>query len=362
MNALVTSTPADEAFFAPAGLVFTITEVTLQAVNATDPSLNLSSLNDLDVLNRPLAGFDALLGTLQDKLDKPGDEAGKKALPVFARLAERSYGAGIVEFRCTEETRQQLKDAGFDKENQWLDRFAWAPVVSKNKKFSRFTELSKEFDLLKILKDLQSEGKLDSVQAGAFVKALHDLSRIRFGAGRVRLALSEPAYGEIGRDWSGELRFEVRPEFEPEHESEVPDPGPFERWQIDLSAELDGRRLVWEPLKHEAGEATTKLKEVKVDQDNAGAENKDAGQAGQALNNWLTGRSTGDILHLEARITPKSSTDGFAQVLRFPLRFVEKDVLPLPLAPAFIHFEDPEYNRLLATPAARCIRHRGRGG
>ncbi len=43
MNALVTSTPADEAFFAPAGLVFTITEVTLQAVNTTDPSLNLSS-------------------------------------------------------------------------------------------------------------------------------------------------------------------------------------------------------------------------------------------------------------------------------------------------------------------------------
>ncbi len=106
---------------------------------------------------------------------------------------------------------------------------------------------------------------------------------------------------------------------------------------------------MWEPLKHAAGEATTKLKEVKVDQDNTGAENKDAGQAGQALNNWLTGRSTGDILHLEARITPKSSTDGFAQVLRFPLRFVEKDVLPLPLAPAFIHFEDPEYNRLLAT-------------
>ena len=340
-NALVTSAPADEAFFAPAGLAFTLTETTLQAVKAAKPTLDLTKVAAPDVLNRPIAGLDALRGTLHDKL---GDPVASEVLPLFARLAERSYGAGVVKFRCTAQTRGAFKEAGFDPEAEPYKRFAWNAVDGLP--FDRFSQLATEFKLLETLQQLQTEKLMDSVQAGAFVSVVYELTRQRFGAGRVELTLSEPAFGEIGREWTGNLAFRAKPGHE------LDDPTPFDRWQIDLSAELDDRRLVWKLTPDPAsGAVAAELVGVEIDRSD-GAVNSPAESPAQTLNRWVAGRSTGDTLLLEARITPKGSTDGFAQVLRFLLRFVEKDVLPLPLGPAFIHFEDPEYNRLLATPAA----------
>ncbi|WP_433326967.1 LamG-like jellyroll fold domain-containing protein [Spirillospora sp. CA-294931] len=44
--------------------------------------------------------------------------------------------------------------------------------------------------------------------------------------------------------------------------------------------------------------------------------------------------------------------DGYSQVLRFPLRVADPSAPHLPLVPRHIHFEDPEYNRRLASPSA----------
>lgn len=44
--------------------------------------------------------------------------------------------------------------------------------------------------------------------------------------------------------------------------------------------------------------------------------------------------------------------DGYSHVLRFPLRVANPSLPYLPLIPRYIHFEDPEYNRRLASPTA----------
>jgi Concanavalin A-like lectin/glucanases superfamily len=44
--------------------------------------------------------------------------------------------------------------------------------------------------------------------------------------------------------------------------------------------------------------------------------------------------------------------DGYRHVLRFPLRVADPSAPYLPLVPRYVHFEDPEYNRRLASPSA----------
>ncbi|MFC4049993.1 LamG-like jellyroll fold domain-containing protein [Actinomadura syzygii] len=44
--------------------------------------------------------------------------------------------------------------------------------------------------------------------------------------------------------------------------------------------------------------------------------------------------------------------DGYSHVLGFPLRVADPNAPFLPLAPRHVHFEDPEYNRRLASPSA----------
>ncbi|WP_242885220.1 LamG domain-containing protein [Actinomadura litoris] len=44
--------------------------------------------------------------------------------------------------------------------------------------------------------------------------------------------------------------------------------------------------------------------------------------------------------------------DGYGHVLRFPLRVADPNASYLPLVPRYVHFEDPEYNRRLASPSA----------
>jgi hypothetical protein len=67
----------------------------------------------------------------------------------------------------------------------------------------------------------------------------------------------------------------------------------------------------------------------------------------------LVRRSSDDRLWLRVRISDISVHDGFEQQLSFPLRIGGGTQLPLPLEPMFVQFEDPEYNRRLASEPAR---------
>ncbi|MFM7425945.1 MAG: LamG domain-containing protein, partial [Elainella sp.] len=76
----------------------------------------------------------------------------------------------------------------------------------------------------------------------------------------------------------------------------------------------------------------------------------------QALMDRLALRGAGSTLNLQARVKPRPvaghTDDGFEQSLSFTLRLTSDRTLPLPLQPRFLQFEDPEYNRQLASPTA----------
>ncbi|WP_160826818.1 hypothetical protein [Actinomadura sp. J1-007] len=73
----------------------------------------------------------------------------------------------------------------------------------------------------------------------------------------------------------------------------------------------------------------------------------------------IAGMPPGAAVHarVKARFAPhlpgaEPYHDGYAQVLRFPLRVADPNAPYLPLVPRYVHFEDPEYNRRLASPSA----------
>lgn len=75
-----------------------------------------------------------------------------------------------------------------------------------------------------------------------------------------------------------------------------------------------------------------------------------------ALKDQLALLAAGSTLSIQARVKPKPDAngldDGFQQSLSFALRLTSDRTLPLPLRPQFLQFEDPEYNRQLASPTA----------
>ncbi|GAB4515274.1 MAG: hypothetical protein OHK0046_18510 [Anaerolineae bacterium] len=67
----------------------------------------------------------------------------------------------------------------------------------------------------------------------------------------------------------------------------------------------------------------------------------------------LTGAGEIEVVAL---VQPADATDGYKQALVFPLRSSDPTALPLPLEPYFAHFEDPEYNRALASASGHVTR------
>ncbi|QXJ25681.1 LamG domain-containing protein [Actinomadura graeca] len=73
----------------------------------------------------------------------------------------------------------------------------------------------------------------------------------------------------------------------------------------------------------------------------------------------IAGMAPGATIHARvgARFAPREPGaepyhDGYSHVLRFPLRVADPSAPYLPLVPRYVHFEDPEYNRRLASPSA----------
>lgn len=85
----------------------------------------------------------------------------------------------------------------------------------------------------------------------------------------------------------------------------------------------------------------------------------------EVLGAWTARQSHGAAATIEVKVPPKIEpfdapepvdgfVEGYYQTLRFPLRIRRPDIPCAPLQPRVIHFEDPAYNRQLAsTPAQR---------
>ena len=144
-------------------------------------------------------------------------------------------------------------------------------------------------------------------------------------ARRLRLVLNEPARGEIDAGWDGTLAFEI----------DAREIEPLEQWlRLEL---VDGAQtLSYGGGVQDAGAGIFRF----------ALENPDA------LHPLLEGRAAGQTLIVQAHVGHDDGTDGYRQVLTFPLRVVDRARPRLPLVPMFVSFEDPEYNRRLASPAA----------
>jgi len=151
------------------------------------------------------------------------------------------------------------------------------------------------------------------------------------------ITLVPPARGEIDGEWTGEVRL-ARGEIDGEWTEEVclqlqdlnPSDSPAS-WAVRLS--LLGPD---QPLVYSSENETYSLDPTQQ----------------ETLATLLRAKVPGDVLTLQAQVTPPGSSSGFYQTLSFPLRLTDFDRSPLPLEPYFIQFEDPEYNRQLASAAA----------
>jgi hypothetical protein len=65
--------------------------------------------------------------------------------------------------------------------------------------------------------------------------------------------------------------------------------------------------------------------------------------------------SHGDEIHVRVRARLSAAIDNYYQLLTFTLRVGDPSSPALPLVPTFVHFEDPEYNRRLASLPARVV-------
>jgi hypothetical protein len=148
-------------------------------------------------------------------------------------------------------------------------------------------------------------------------------------AKRLRMTLREPARGALTLAWNGDLVFEIQAESEDETDT-INDLACFE---VNVT---NGDQTF--SCKLENSEQPGQYRCVF---DNA-----------EAARKLLEGKLAGQSLTANAYVGHETHTDGFRQRLSFPLRVVDETRPPLPLAPCFLHFEDPEYNRRLSSPAA----------
>lgn len=149
-------------------------------------------------------------------------------------------------------------------------------------------------------------------------------------AKRLRLELQTPRAGALEAGWSGALIFRVDGDTEGQ---DGPPVDPIAGFAV--SAELvHGDRLFSLDGPHPVSETERLYRFSLSDADRA------------ALLAAVAARA---VLAALVRVERTDAADGFAQVLSFPLVAVGRDVVGLPLEPAFVHFEDPEITPLGST-------------
>jgi len=144
---------------------------------------------------------------------------------------------------------------------------------------------------------------------------------------RLQLTLISPAHGAINPRAAGALVFAVRLEDEP----------PPDGWAVIGMEIIDEGTML-----HYDGPSTI----------SAPGDYTFTPRASEQLQERLAAKPLGTVMLVRAHVRPQTSTDGFVQILTFPLRIIGDRATALPLQPRFIHFEDPEYNRHLASSSA----------
>jgi hypothetical protein len=146
-------------------------------------------------------------------------------------------------------------------------------------------------------------------------------------AHRLQMKLIDPNRGEIDPDWDGELAFDVALDGASASIGE---------WDLALQIEHGGRLARYAAQgPATGGPGTYRFGVLPGDAD--------------TLREILHDMKPGEMLEVDASVTRKEKAEGFHQALSFPLRLADPRSVRLPLEPFFVLFEDPEYDRLLAS-------------
>lgn len=146
----------------------------------------------------------------------------------------------------------------------------------------------------------------------------------------LEMRLAEPSGGVIPQGIGNDLFFELKT---------ASGKDPLAEWEIGLELVLEARRIVYKP-----NAAQPKKGELY----RFSTTDADAGKL-------IGGLAHGTEIYAEAKVKPKQEgkVKNYRQTLHFPLRLARADEARLPLRPTFTQFEDPEYNRRLASVTAR---------
>jgi len=177
----------------------------------------------------------------------------------------------------------------------------------------------------------------------------------------LRLRLTSPARGLLLPAWSrkrstldSNTDLAVRPEQQGElgFSIEALSDGAPWNWQLDIAIVDGTTRILYEyerppepPQAADAGKPRTIVARLK----GAG----DLNRALDPLHKLLANKASGSVITVQVQVRDTDADDGLIQILSIPLRIGGGSKLPLPLEPAFVHFEDPEYNRRLVSQTAR---------
>jgi hypothetical protein len=157
-------------------------------------------------------------------------------------------------------------------------------------------------------------------------------------ARRLQMILQSPAKGAVNSQWDGELVFKIKSE---QGMIAIAD------WDIVVEVTDAGQTFKYSYARPKSPDNNSKTDSIKF---SLTPDQK------ESLQKHLVNKVAGDTLTVTAKVKPNvqppAVTDNFSQTLAFELRIIDETALPLPLEPYFIHFEDPEYNRQLASPAA----------
>lgn len=141
------------------------------------------------------------------------------------------------------------------------------------------------------------------------------------------LQLESPQGATVSSQWNGALSFafELNDQFD-----DITD------WAITLSVVDGSQRIAYEQ------QASTSANILAF-----------APKQPEHLTTLLAAKNAGEVIYVQVNSKPRSSTSSFHQTMTFPLRMFQEQQLRLPLEPRFTLFEDPEYNRRLASLAGR---------
>jgi len=151
----------------------------------------------------------------------------------------------------------------------------------------------------------------------------------------LRLILQSPERGTVSSTWDGRLVFGVATYA---GNSSIILPFRSADWELDVALGDEEEQVRWQ-----MGKANQESVAFHLPSDDE--------VILKTLQRILGRQSVGDSIKLEVSVRHVAGTAGFQQVLQFPLR-IEQGQRQLPLLPFFVHFEDPEYNRRLASATA----------